>query len=140
MLDHVQAQLTCGLEQLVDHLAVGAALQPFPDERGKAVAAMRVVEPFQLDQGVSPVAFGDPGKGSLDPNRGLLWISQGLVERPVQRRRDCQEVTARVAAAPWRGMGMPPEMTAGTQREAVTARPRRVRRRTPDWAVGPPPE
>jgi hypothetical protein len=29
MLDHVQAQLTCGLEQLVDHLAVGAALQPF---------------------------------------------------------------------------------------------------------------
>jgi hypothetical protein len=29
---------------------------------------MRVVEPLQLDQGVSPVAFGDPGKGSLDPD------------------------------------------------------------------------
>jgi len=65
---------------------------------------------------------------------------QGLAERPVHLRRDCQEVMARVAAAPWRGMGMPPEMTAGTQREAVTARPRRVRSRTPLWAVGPPPE
>jgi hypothetical protein len=65
---------------------------------------------------------------------------QGLDERPVHLRRDCQEVMARVAAAPWRGMGMPPEMTAGTQREAVTARPRRVRSRTPLWAVGPPPE
>jgi hypothetical protein len=65
---------------------------------------------------------------------------QGLADRPVQRRRDCQEEMARVALAPWRGMGMPPEMTAGTQREAVMARPWVVRRRTPDWAVRPPRE
>jgi len=67
MLDHVQAQLTGGLEQLVDDLAVGSALEPFPDERGQAIAAMRVVEPLQLDQGVPPVAFGDPWESSLDP-------------------------------------------------------------------------
>jgi hypothetical protein len=66
MLDHVQAQLTGGLEQLVDDLAVGSALEPFPDERGQAIAAMRVVEPLQLDQGVPPIAFGNPWEGSLD--------------------------------------------------------------------------
>jgi len=51
-----------------------------------------------------------------------------------------EELRALVAAAPARGMGMPPEMVAGTQREAVMARPWVVRSRTPLWAVTPPRE
>jgi hypothetical protein len=148
---------------------------------------MRVPEPLQLDQGVSPVVLDNPRELALDLNPegvehvpevhpgepapdvellgehhpdgetipvrrgdeagqtrpepdGICGKGQGLASRPVQARRDCQEASARLAEAPWRGMGMPPEMTAGTHREPVTARPRRVRRRTPLWAVTPPPE
>jgi hypothetical protein len=50
MLDHVQPKLTGGLEELIHHLVVGAALEPLPDERGQAIAAVGVVEPVELDQ------------------------------------------------------------------------------------------
>ena len=79
--------------------------------------------------------------GTLDRNLAIsVDTGQGLADRPVQRRRDCQELTAWVAAVPLRGMGMPPEMVAGTQRELVMARPWVVRSRTPLWAVTPPRE
>jgi hypothetical protein len=180
MLDDVLAQLPSGLEELVHDLTVGATLQPLPDEPGQAVAAVRVVEALQLDQGVPTIALGDLRKaprtrtaklstssvktasrcrastavgrsigmsasiahlGTLDRNLAIsVDTGQGLADRPVQRRRDCQELTAWVAAVPLRGMGMPPEMVAGTQRDLVMARPWVVRRRTPLWAVTPPRE
>lgn len=68
MLDDVQAQLTGGREQLVDDLAVGPALEPLPGERGQVIAAMGIIEPLELDQGISPVALGDPRKRrAFDP-------------------------------------------------------------------------
>src|SRR5918993_4125434 len=60
MLDDVLPQLPGGLEELVHDLTVGAALEPFPDERGQAIAAVRVVEALQLEEGVPAVALGDP--------------------------------------------------------------------------------
>jgi hypothetical protein len=45
-----EPKLTGGLEELIHHLAVGAALEPLPDEPGQAIAAMGVVEPVELDQ------------------------------------------------------------------------------------------
>jgi hypothetical protein len=64
-------------------------------------------------------------------------VSYGVAARPVQPQRDCQVATARSAAAPCSGCGMPPEITAGTHWALVTARPRRVSSSTPLWAVTP---
>ncbi|HKQ02359.1 MAG TPA: hypothetical protein VJ735_18705 [Actinomycetes bacterium] len=66
MLDDVLAQFPGRLEELVHDLSVGAALETVPDGRGQAMAAERVVEALELDQGVSPVAFGHPRKASAD--------------------------------------------------------------------------
>jgi hypothetical protein len=87
MLDDVQAQLTSGLEQPVDDLAVGPALEPLPDERGQVIAAMGVIEPLELDQGVSPVAFDDPWKGgTFDP--GPERVEDGSQVHPGQPAAD----------------------------------------------------
>ena len=66
MLDHVQAQLTGIFEELVDDLGVDTTLEPLPDERRQAVAAVHVPEPLQLDQSVPPAALGDSRERPLD--------------------------------------------------------------------------
>jgi hypothetical protein len=69
MLDDVLAQLSGGLEELVHNLSVDAALEPFPDERGQALAALRIAEALQLEKGIAAVPFGDPGKAPADVDR-----------------------------------------------------------------------
>ncbi|HSO52884.1 MAG TPA: hypothetical protein VL330_09080 [Actinomycetes bacterium] len=67
VLDDIQPKLTRGLVELVHDITVGtAALQPFPDERGEAVAAVRVSESLQLDEGVPTVPLDDLRQASLD--------------------------------------------------------------------------
>src|SRR6266540_4906298 len=62
----------------------------------------------------------------------------GSAASPVQPRRSFQEATARSAALPSTGIGIPPEITAGVQLDLVTARPRTVSVSTPLCAASPP--
>jgi hypothetical protein len=80
MLDDVLAQLSGGLEELVHDLAVGAALEPVPDERGQALAAMRVAEALQLEKGIPAVPFGDSGKAPADVD--LEGVDDGTEVHP----------------------------------------------------------
>ena len=57
-----------------------------------------------------------------EPGQVLGYGPDGSVQAVAGGGYDDSALTARVAASSWRGRGMPPEMVAGTQREAVTAR------------------